>query len=223
MSSFNPFDAWPPPPDEQVGPRKGVMHDYGELLRRVSMRPARECLAEVAYLCLTRQAMLMDLSVLAARSAAQVVVTVIGTEAVNWYRGLPVPISYEGNEEEWLGYVVAEALDDLIIEDAQAVDQGRVQPEQSEPRHTYLQPWMKIPLNEVLRSALRFNQLPHNVRRCFFEVFIEQSELRVNSHPDLGTPDRIRAYAERGLRALVNPPPQKILDLLDPDTGPQHE
>lgn len=175
-----------------------------ELLRRVSMRPSREKLFELCQYCVDRRAQLMDVPILTARSAAQIVVALFGDEEADSYHGVPVPIYSKNRPRAWIEERIFEALEDLILEDSNAHRTGQEQVVPEEPRHLYLERWFNVPKHEVLGSAVRFNHLPESVRQSFYHVFMRRKPLTGELPPYLGTPEQVRTLAERGLRAIVS-------------------
>ncbi len=174
-----------------------------ELLRRVSMRPSREKLLEISHHCIDRRAQLMDIPILTARSAAQIVVALFGDEEAGSYHGVPVPLHCKNRPRAWIEERTFEALEDLILEDSNAFRAGQAQAMPEEPRHSYLTEWFQVPAPKVLEAAVMFNNLPVNVRQSFYHVFIRRRPLNDDMPAYLGSADQVRTLAERGLRVIV--------------------
>ena len=209
---FGSFFSGSPYPDG-AKPLPGITDE--ELLRRVSMRPSRDQLYAISQYCVERRAQLMDISILTARSAAQVVVALIGDEEVGSYHGVPIPLYCKNRPRAWVEERVFEALEDLILEDTHAYRSGLEQVVQEEPRHLYLEPWFQIPKTQVLGAAVRFNHCSEPIRQAFYKVFIKRESLEGELPRHLGTPERVRTLAEKGLRAIVDPPPPEFLSALE--------
>ncbi|HRV81593.1 MAG TPA: hypothetical protein P5218_09165, partial [Planctomycetota bacterium] len=144
--SFLPDDY---PEDGDSARREEGLHgdgmgEYRDMLRRVALKPAREALERLAKECLQREAYLMDVAILSSRSAAQLVVAAVGCPSLVWVHSLPIPDWGAGNPEDYLQAKVLEALQDLMLEDANADQMGFEQPDPREPRHLYLEDWFHI-------------------------------------------------------------------------------
>jgi hypothetical protein len=183
------------------------MLDYEELLRRVVMKPARAHLMQLSQKYLLSQAKLMDPTILCARTAAGIVVHMTGVEPIQWVHGIPVPKEVGEKHGEWIDGRMEESLEDLLIEDEEAYEEGHDQPDPEEPRHRYLINWFKIEPYTVLAAATRFNSLPELERKSFFEIFVQNKAMDDCLGTGLGAPKEIRQQAEKALRAIIDPPP----------------
>ncbi len=166
MRTSDLFDFWPDD-DFDKDSKDGLSRlPYKELLRRISLEPAQVLLGKIAFELISEECHLLDANILAARSAANIVVSVVGMKDLLWYRGVPIPPSEKGNALAWIKGQAHLAMGDLMIDDSEADRQGKEQATPSEPRHLYLKEWFGVPENRVLGSAVRFNSLQKIVRCC---------------------------------------------------------
>ncbi|MEZ6006016.1 MAG: hypothetical protein R3F33_17775 [Planctomycetota bacterium] len=211
MESAGFFDERPPWDREDHGLDDETRQDCLEMLRRCALKPAREWLLRTSRSTILAEAFLMDANILAARSAAQLVVGVTMVGSHHWLYGVPVPKHMGDSEgQAWVVARVSEALRDLITEDRWAVHCGTPQSDPLEPRHLYLCDWLGIGPDYVSRAALQFNNLGVVERKSFFHVFVKRSDLSQVQDPRLGTPEQIKEHATRAVRSMVDPIPPNL-------------
>ncbi|MCP5021570.1 MAG: hypothetical protein GY930_07310 [bacterium] len=208
---FETPESWPPPGANasQGRPKGDIDAEWDErvLMQKIAKEGARKYLDKACRDVLTQEALLMDPPILCARSAAGIVVGLLGESPIQWVHGLPVPLRVGGEHAQWIRSRITESLEDLINEDEQAYQNGLDQPDPEELRHRYLIPWFQVEDGAELAAAVRFNRLEQPLRKSFFLIFIEHIPMDDCLDLGLGNPKTIRAQAEQALRTLVDPPP----------------
>lgn len=206
-----PPESWPPSGADLhwAGPKGEIDAEWDEteLIRKISMDVPRKHLDRLCRDMLTEKAKLMDPPILCARSAASIVVGLLGESPIQWTNGIPVPSRLGGEHANWIRGRIEESLEDLIIEDEEAYLDGLDQPDPEELRHRYLIPWFQVEDGAELAAAVRFNRLEQPIRKSFFLIFIEKKPMDDCLNLGLGDPKTLRAQAQQGLRTLVDPDP----------------
>ncbi len=183
-----------------------------ELAKSLALEVPRAFLWERCVALVEQKCQLVDLEVLWTRSVAQVVVGLLGVSPLHWIRGVPVPKEHKDHAQEWIDERIEEAIEDLGLEDEEAYMDGVLQPDPEEPRHTGLTQSYGVDPDTVVAAAVRFNRLDQNLRQAFFAIFIERIDLNECAPKGLGSPDQVKAQAQKALKTLLTPD----LPLFDP-------
>lgn len=96
---------------------------------------------------------------------------------------------------------LANAVEELMTQDCDGLELGEPVPEE-EGRHSFLLEALGIGRENALAACVAFNDLPPDVRRCFWEVVVEGRSIERCSSLGLGDARNIDDKVRRALDAI---------------------
>ncbi len=167
-----------------------------ECISRLGRAEPSRLLAGICQGVLREKAVLMDVDYLCQRSAEVLARESVLAPERPWHADFPL-------DRDWVVDRVAEALEDILLEDEEDYRDGLPVSEGSEFHHFCLVYFYGIDPARALDASVRFHRLCEETRCCFFALIVEQRSVERCIADGFGPHFRLKAHVQSALKALL--------------------